>query len=154
MAHPYRSKDGLLSSSDPEAVARWDAMVQAQEMAGASLADQLRAIGVKCAHPDDGWVSGMNPDGSYRKSPPLAERKDGYLSVSWYPLFDDGAEAGDLIALGAHYDGKPYRLCRVTKVEEGTGHIRWKHYYFIDTGETYPPKPPKKSFWKRFSITK
>lgn len=43
----------------------------------------LRAAGVKAAHPDDGWVN----------------RKDDYVQFV-YPQFNDGAKAGDLVALG------------------------------------------------------
>ncbi len=43
----------------------------------------LRAAGVKAAHPDDGWVN----------------RKDNYVQFV-YPQFNDGAKAGDLVALG------------------------------------------------------
>lgn len=46
----------------------------------------LRATGVKAAHPDDGWV----------------DRIRNHVVLA-YPQFNDGLEVGDLLALGYHY---------------------------------------------------
>lgn len=43
----------------------------------------LRAQGVKAAHPDDGWVDRMENSVFFA-----------------YPQFNDGAQVGDLVALG------------------------------------------------------
>jgi hypothetical protein len=48
---------------------------------------QLRSIGIKAAHPDDGWVN--------RKK---SEHHD--FVQFCYPQFNDGVQAGDKIALG------------------------------------------------------
>lgn len=139
----YRSKDGLMSSDDLESVQRWDAY--AEEMANdqKNWNVRLRDLGIKCAHPDDGWV----------------DRENNVLTVSWYPAFDDGAEVGDLIALGSPINLGPwlYRVCRVTHVEKhmlifGSGQMI--KYTFEDTGSFLGMKPPveepKKSFLKRY----
>jgi hypothetical protein len=54
----------------------------------------LRNQGIKAAHPDDGWV----------------DREKNRVQFS-YPQFNDGADVGDVIALG--YDWK-WRLVRLT----------------------------------------
>ncbi|HMM95312.1 hypothetical protein [Phycicoccus sp.] len=120
------------------------------ENAQAGWRDYLRQLGIKLAHPDDGWVHepgrvwGRVGDGP------------GYLSVSWYPLFDDHPEPGDLIALG--YPSNPYlrvgrrhranyRLVRVTKVERHRGLIPATHVHYEPTGAVLPPVPPP--WWRR-----
>jgi hypothetical protein len=50
---------------------------------------QLRSIGIKAAHPDDGWVK--------------RDRSKHHDFVQFcYPQFDDGVKEGDRIALGWH----------------------------------------------------
>lgn len=70
-------------SGDPEAVARAvkiDKDMAAQQRAWIA---QLRADGVKAAHPDDGWV----------------DREKNAVSLC-YPQFNDGLDIGDRLALG------------------------------------------------------
>lgn len=155
----YVSRDGLMSSADPKAVALWDDICARAEFAEMSWTDILRARGVKYAHPDDGWVK---RDGT----PPSHTR-------SWYPQFDDRPEVGDLIAFGTppggeHYrswhdvwrgrkdtyareqmrrlDGQPessadgYRICRVTKVDRRRGILYHQSFEYEDTGERMPPR--------------
>lgn len=161
----FTSRDGLIQSNDPEIIAHMDDFISRREDDKRSWADRLRAMGVKFAAPDDGWVH-RKPDGS------------GYASVSWYPLFDDKPEPGDLIAFGCPPSGaygvehyvpridhdrawkgrfdvpkgeiesacQGYRLARVTKVERSTGPIWWAHYHYEDTGIRIPPIPP---LWQR-----
>jgi hypothetical protein len=169
----YTSSDGLMSSSDPAHVAVWESIVARQEDAKASWADRLRALGVKFAAPDDGWVR-RDLDGT------------GYASVSWYPLFDDRPEVGDLIAFGSpprgaygvdHYvpnvedherahrgrfiipKGQPesacqgYRLARVTEVERGGRLIPYTHYHYEDTGLRVPPPPGRRRLLSLFRRT-
>lgn len=58
----------------------------------------LRLMGVKLAHPDDGWV----------------DRRHNEISPC-YPQFNDGPQVGDLIALGQWHQ---HRLVRVIKIKE------------------------------------
>jgi hypothetical protein len=70
-------------SGAPGAVAMYASIAASMEREqGAWIAD-LRAAGVKAAHPDDGWVN----------------RKCNTVRFV-YPQFNDGAKAGDLVALG------------------------------------------------------
>lgn len=156
-AGKYRSRDGLCSSIDSAAVALWDSIGAQMDADKRSWTETLRAMGVKLAHPDDGWVKRDAPEP--------------YLSLSWYPQFNDEPQAGDLIALGAAYhygdydgdrkrnwrrasrDGRKgggericwrYRLVRVTRVNDRTGILgRFVEYYFQDTGIRLPPEPTR-----------
>ena len=56
----------------------------------------LRHIGVKAAHPDDGWVN--------------RETNEVYLC---YPQFNDGLQAGDRLALGHGWSGEKQRIVTV-----------------------------------------
>lgn len=73
----------------------------------------LRAAGVMAAHPDDGWVN----------------RKDNRVQFV-YPQFNDGAKAGDLVALGwpQWSSAKPqHRIVRLVEFHRGTfGAGAWK----------------------------
>jgi hypothetical protein len=63
----------------------------------------LRAAGVKAAHPDDGWV----------------DRQENYVRLV-YPQFDDGIVVGDIIALGwpqRHRTTPQHRLVKVVRIE-------------------------------------
>lgn len=157
MTHPYRSADGLLSSSDPVVVARWDQMAIEQESAEQDWTTRLRAAGVKMAHPDDGWVN----------------RKQSTFTPS-YPRFDDRPQVGDLIAFGTPPDGEHYlprhesgewvrgkylpgavaepesahcgyRICRVTEVKERRGMLLALPpvYSYEDTGDRMPSRAPE-----------
>ena len=156
----FTSRDGLMSSFDPAAVALWEDITARAEFAKMSWTDTLRARGVKYAHPDDGWVN----------------RDLGKHTRSWYPQFDDRPEVGDLIAFGRppdgdHYrswhdvwrgrkdtyareqmrrlTGQPessangYRICRVTKVERRSSILGYhQSFEYEDTGERMPPRAP------------
>ncbi len=73
----------------------------------------LRADGVKAAHPDDGWVN----------------RKDNFVQFV-YPQFNDGAKAGDLVALGCpQWTSKhpQHRVVRLVEFHRNTfGAGSWK----------------------------
>ena len=71
----------------------------------------LRRVGVKAAHPDDGWV----------------DREANTVTFSC-PQFNDNPHVGDLIALGRPED---WRLVRVTKVRDGI--VGMRYYTFEDT---------------------
>lgn len=86
-------------SGDPKYVAQ--AVNIDRDMAAQQRAwiDQLRAAGVKAAHPDDGWV----------------KRDQGYFQFA-YPQFNDKPTVGDVVALGSPWNG--HRLVRITRIEE------------------------------------
>lgn len=70
---------------------------------------QLRSIGIKAAHPDDGHVK--------------RDKSKYHDFVTFcYPQFDDGVEVGDRIALGWHDQYRVRIVQRIT--EEG---FVWKH---------------------------
>lgn len=153
----YVSRDGLCTSADPSAVALWDDICARQAERKSDWTTRLRDVGVKLAHPDDGWV--------HRDADPP------YLNVSWYPQFNDNPQVGDLMALGCpprdeHYrpafsktgveyafDG--YRVVRVLDVKRNApgGPIPWTELYFEDTGVRLPPAAPRlrrlTRWWRR-----
>ena len=163
----YASSDGLMSSADPNAVALWEDIGARMENDKATWTERLRAMGVKLAHPDDGWV----------------DRKRNRFSWSWYPQFDDRPEVGDLVAFGCppgrsygvdHYvphgdhkrrwrgdfslsaDDLPeaacqgYRICRVTEVERRASILGYmQSLKYEDTGLRVPSIPPRRRWWQR-----
>jgi hypothetical protein len=62
----------------------------------------LRARGVKAAHPDDGWVD-----------------RDRNTLQPTYATFDDGLQAGDLLALGWPWRARIVRVIRVEVDDRG-----------------------------------
>ncbi len=68
----------------------------------------LRARGVKAAHPNDGWVN----------------RIDNMLQLV-YPQFNDGVQVGDIIALG---DSSEYHLVKITFIHKD--YFDYLHYGF------------------------
>lgn len=161
----HTSDDGRMRSSDPSAVALWDSIGNRMANDKRTWTDILRSLGVKYAHPDDGWVN----------------RDRNTHTRSWYPQFDDRPEVGDLIAFGSppggeHYrswhdvwrgrkdryareqmdrlEGKPessadgYRICRVTEVERRHGILGYhQSFAYEDTDERLPPRKPTR--WQR-----
>jgi hypothetical protein len=146
----YTSRDGLCTSADASAVALWDSIGDRMASEQRDWIKTLRGMGVKLAHPDDGWVK--------REAP------EPFLSLSWYPQFNDEPQEGDLIALGASHHcgtyagdkggkwrrnrgrgariGWQYRLVRVVRVNDHAGILgRFVDYYFEDTGVRLPPEP-------------
>lgn len=163
----YTSRDGLMSSADPDAVALWEDICSRSDAAESDWTARLRAAGVKLAHPDDGWV----------------KRDRNQFSLSWYARFDDHPEVGDLIAFGSPPDGEHYRswhdvwrgrkddyareqmkrlkdqpessadgyrICRVTKVERRHGILGChQSFEYEDTGVRMPPRRPVRRWWSR-----
>lgn len=134
----YTSSDGLLSSSDPNAIVLWEGIIAKQASETARWTELLRGLGVKLAHPDDGWVD------------PTRQAR---LRLSWYPQFNDHPEVGDLIALGWPRTG--YRLVEVTAIDHTPGRMVYGTWFddvyvfdFNDTGRRLP-EPPRKSLWAR-----
>jgi hypothetical protein len=79
---------------EPEAVARAVAIDRSMQAEERQWIADLRARGVKAAHPDDGWV----------------DRAENKVHLC-YPDFNDGLAVGDLLALGWP---SRYRIVRVT----------------------------------------
>ncbi|HEX4432808.1 MAG TPA: hypothetical protein VHZ96_26280 [Frankiaceae bacterium] len=125
----YRSRDGLCLSADPNAVALWDSIGDQMATEQGQCTAALRAIGVKAAHPDDGWVN--------------RERNTVHFE---YPAFNDGVSVGDLIALGRPRSG--YRLVRCTRIEHTGYLIPMTYHHFKDTGQRFP-EPARKRRWQR-----
>lgn len=125
----------------PDAVALAVAIDQKFQNEERNWVAQLRAMGVKAAHPDDGWV--------HRTDDPCVHLE--------YPQFNDGPEVGDLIALG--WPWKPqWRLVRVTRIELTSPMFGLRHFYFDEVarfGEEVarfgeePTPPPKRTLWER-----
>jgi hypothetical protein len=89
----------------PEAVAMFANIAGEMERDQALWIAALRAAGVKAAHPDDGWVN----------------RRDNFVQFV-YPQFNDGAQAGDLVALGWPQWGRAnsqHRVVRLVKFHRG-----------------------------------
>lgn len=96
-------------SGRADAVMLFAKICQDHEEAERQWIADLRSIGIKAAHPDDGWVD--------RKR---AKRHD-FVRFA-YPQFNDGVQEGDRIALGWP---DRYRVRIVQKVlREG---LIWKH---------------------------
>lgn len=141
----YRSRDGLCESADASAVALWDSIGDRMADDQRGWVARLRAMGVKAAHPDDGWVK-------RNETPPKV-----FFS---YPAFNDGVQEGDLIALGAPYhhggykwgtDRWKYRLVRVTGSTTHGVMDPMTYWHFEDTGVRLPPRPSwfKRRGWRR-----
>lgn len=153
----YQSSDPNMSSSTPEGAALLERILADERTAYATWEDKLRGVGVKLAHPDDGWV----------------DRENHTFSLSWYARFNDNPHVGDLIAFGRpphgeftrHWQDDParaiesgYRICRVTQTDvSDEDHERWptikaQRFWYEDTGVRMPPLKPKPlvvSWWRR-----
>lgn len=111
--------DGSTVRADPEGINLVRAIEHNQEDEYARWIARLKAYGVKCAHPDDGWVSGRDTG-------------DESIHLS-YPRFNDGLEVGDLMALGWPYSHT--RIVKVTRTEpypngKFTDHSQIWSYHF------------------------
>jgi len=95
---------------DPSIVALWHQIGREMDDEQNAWIAELRKQGVKAAHPDDGWV----------------DRKNNTLQFT-YPQFNDGAQAGDLVALGS--PPGPFkshtRLVRLTEHKRTTFSEHW-----------------------------
>lgn len=97
MSYKYKSKDGLAQSNDKNAIATWDSIGEKVASEEATWIATLRSLGIKAAHPDDGWV----------------DREENYV-VFAYPYFNDEPQVGDLIVLGYLFNNGN-RVVQVTK---------------------------------------
>jgi hypothetical protein len=97
-----KSQDGLVKGNSPsgdEFVKVYDAVCVEHNEKERQCIAFLRHIGVKMAHPDDGWVN----------------REKNILNPC-YPSFNDNPKVGDLIYLGWPTD-KRARLVQVINIE-------------------------------------
>lgn len=100
-------------SGRPDFVALFADIATRHEQEQAEWVAALRAAGIKAAHPDDGWVN----------------RRDHFVQFV-YPQFNDGAKAGDLVALGWPRWGSEkvrHRIVRLVEFHPATfGNGSWK----------------------------
>lgn len=76
-------RTGITVEGRADFVSTFARIVSEQREREAEWIKQLRAAGVKAAHPDDGWVD-----------------RDVNVVTLVYPQFNDGAAVGDVVALG------------------------------------------------------
>lgn len=107
----YHKLIGLARGSK-EFVNSWNNHAQSNHEMEVKWIAAMRSMGVKLAHPDDGWV----------------KRSESIVSPC-YPQFDDQPQVGDLIALGCWYE---HRLVRVTKVTVNKFFKEYISYRFED----------------------
>lgn len=101
-------------SGRADAVAQFQSIAQSMEREQDVWIASLRAEGVKAAHPDDGWV----------------DREHNTIQFV-YPQFNDGAKAGDLVALGwpkwgSSADRVSHRIVRLIEHEQSLFSSRWR----------------------------
>jgi hypothetical protein len=82
--------------------------------------EALRAVGVKAAHPDDGWV----------------DRKDNRVHLA-YPQFNDGLGLGDWLALGHPGDMRIVRVIGMEPNPFAIGPDRERWYFRFDAAERW-----------------
>lgn len=97
-------------TGSPEIVSLWHKICDEQEDKKNNWIKELRGMGFKASHPNDGWVN--------RES----------LEVFFaYPQFNDGANIGDSVMLGWPYDEKSLRPIKlIGKRKTMTGGTWWK----------------------------
>ena len=110
-----------------EFMSSWNAICDQADNRIYKLIKQLRAMGVKAVHPNDGWVNRKDDGTPYRVS-------------FCYPDFIDPIEVGDKVALKGFWDKKFQsdfvKLYEVTGIETyGGGH--YNNYDIKHTDEVY-----------------
>jgi hypothetical protein len=112
---------GIMRTEDKSMAESWASIGNEMKREQAEWVAMLRTLGVKLAHPDDGWVerSGRN--------------KDSLLPC--YPQFDDNPKVGELIALGwpQWQSKKPqHRIVRVTRIQRPAHFLTNVARYFFE----------------------
>lgn len=101
MSVQFITDDGAVLTANSDAGMRFvQLFAQAQKEyrdKKAAWVEQLRADGVKAAHPNDGWVD-----------------RENRVAQLCYPQFYDGLAVGDWLALGDH---EKWIIVRVTAIE-------------------------------------
>jgi len=83
-----------LVTGDPKFVKQWHEICDEHETKKNTWIKELRAVGFKAAHPNDGWVN--------------REKNEIYFA---YPYFNDGADIGDKVMISFSPDStRPVRL--------------------------------------------
>jgi hypothetical protein len=123
MSYKHTSKDGLAYSSDKRLTKLWDDIGKSQKVAEKQWIEQLRSIGVKAAHPNDGWV----------------DRENNEVQLV-YPQFNDGLAKGDSLALGWPDE---YRLVRVINTRQAGILMPHIIYIFEESNEWQESNQPK-----------
>ncbi len=100
-----------LATGNPAFVSSWDAGCRADHVNERLWIAKLRNLGIKAAHPDDGWV----------------DREENKLTFA-YPQFNDGVEVGDLVCLG--WAGQRSRVMKITAVKRSDFFDSLVYYYF------------------------
>lgn len=101
-----------LASGDPSFVQTWIDICREGHRKEQAWLEELRRLGIKAAHPDDGWVD---------------RRKNSVFFC--YPYFNLHPEVGDRIALGNY---KKWRIVQVTKICELRSYRGNFDYYFTE----------------------
>lgn len=102
----FRSSDGLVESLGSGVVENYEKICSEDKRKTEEWVERLRSLGVKAAHPDDGW----HERGEYRFG--LA-----------YAYFNDGIEVGDMVALG---DYEKFVVVIVNKI---SGFLSKRYHY-------------------------
>lgn len=113
----------------------WHRICDEQEMRCDAWIEKLRALGVKGAHPNDGWVN----------------REDDYASFV-YPYFDDGIEEGAIIVLGSPSDAPGKSIWAVVIAVKNQFARDTLGYKFMRIEDPEMLKAKRKSCWlQRFT---
>lgn len=132
----HTMRDGSTVRADAEGIALVQDIERRHISQRQAWIEELRALGVKAAHPDDGWV--------HRECDPQKIHME-------YPHFNDGLGVGELLALGQPFRREETRIVRVIKIEDTGRLIPMRYYTFEPVGMLVPPKPepPSRRRWRR-----
>jgi hypothetical protein len=98
--YTYISNDGLLKSNSKYSVDNWNDIIEKSEMQKQKYIELCKKMGLKLAHPNDGWV----------------DRENNILTIS-HPYFKESIKVGDLIGLGFYWEEKPL-ICEVLLTDQ------------------------------------
>ena len=119
---------GFNLSGDPAFVSLYCGIVLKQEEDQRKWIENLRVMGFKAAHPNDGWVN--------------RGRNEVFLA---YPQFNDGAGEGDLVMLGWPWDKESWRPIKLTgKRETSVGKMVWWGFEDVPSEEYVKVPMPEK----------
>jgi len=90
---------------------KWDKIAEERGIDKQLWIKNLRELGIKAAHPDDGWVD--------------REENSVYFA---YPYFNDKPKKGDLIVLG--WPDNKNRIVRVIESKRTGVFLQGKRYFF------------------------
>ena len=101
---------GLCRTNDPAIAKRWADICIKAEQDKEAWNSSLRAVGVKAAHPNDGWI----------------DREKNEIHFA-YPHFNDGAGPGDIVAIGQPFDrpGETRFVCLIKQYDRTFEGFTW-----------------------------